>query len=61
MSRAARRAVINERFTYLRLLAIQRDFEARARQAGKGQWDYEDYLRKLIETEARDRERRALA
>jgi len=61
MSRAARQAVINERLTYLRLPSIQRDFEARARQASKGQWDYEDYLRELIETEASDRERRAIA
>ncbi len=36
------------------------DYEQRARQAQDAQWDYEDYLWQLIETEIRDREARTV-
>ena len=60
MSRAARRAVMQESLRTLRLPSMLRDYEDRARQAQDGQWDYEDYLRDLLETEIRDREARTV-
>ena len=60
MSRAARRAVMAEDLKTLRMPSVLRDYEDKARQAQKGQWDYEDYLKELIETEIRDREARTI-
>ncbi len=60
MSRAARKAVIAETLKALKLPSILRDYESRARQAQEDQWDYQDYLRELIEVERNDRESRAI-
>ena len=60
MSRAARRAVMQESLRNLKLPSVLRDYEDRARQAQDGQWDYEDYLRELTETEINDREARTV-
>lgn len=60
MSRAARRAVLAEQLKTLKMPSVLRDYEERARQAQEAQWDYEDYLRELIETEVRDREARCV-
>lgn len=61
MSTAARKAVIDEILKELRLPSIARDYEDRSRSARDGQWDYEDYLRELIEVERNDREARTIA
>ncbi len=47
MSRALRRAVMQENLRTLKLPSVLRDYEDRARQAQDGQWDYEDFLRDL--------------
>ena len=60
MSRAARRAVIKEGLKTLKMPSMLRDYEQRARQAQDAQWDYEDYLWQLLETEFRDREARTV-
>jgi len=60
MSSAARAAVIEETLKELKLPSIARDYADRARSARDGQWDYEDYLRELIEAERNDREARAI-
>ena len=60
MSRAARRAVIAEGLKTLKMPSVLRDYEQRARQAQDAQWDYEDYLWQLLETEIRDREARTV-
>jgi DNA replication protein DnaC len=59
MSNAARRAVLDEQLKSLKMPSVQRDYEERARQARDGEWDYEDYLRELVEAEVRDRSARA--
>jgi len=58
VSRAARRAVIAEGLKTLKMPSVLRDYEQKARQAQDAQWDYEDYLWQLLETEIRDREAR---
>ena len=60
MSRAARRAVLNEDLKTLKMPSVLRDYEDKARQAQEGQWDYEDYLKDLLETEISDREARTI-
>ena len=60
MSRAARRAVIKEGLKTLKMPSVLRDYEQKARQAQDAQWDYEDYLWQLLETEIRDREARTV-
>ena len=60
MSREARRAVIAEGLKTLKMPSVLRDYEQRARQAQDAQWDYEDYLWQLLETEIRDREARTV-
>lgn len=60
MSRSARRAVLVETLKTLKLPSVLRDYEERARQAQDGQWDYEEYLRELLETEVADREARTV-
>jgi len=60
MSRAARRAVMVETLKTLKLPSVLRDYEERARQAQDAQWDYEEYLRELLETEVADREARTV-
>jgi DNA replication protein DnaC len=44
----------------LKLPSVLRDYEERARQAQDAQWDYEEYLRELLETEVADREARTV-
>lgn len=60
MSTAARDAVIGEILKELKLPSIARDYADRARSARDSQWDYEEYLRELIEAERNDREARAI-
>ena len=61
MSDAARQAVIEEHLKTLKLPAIARDYLARARQATDAVWDYEDYLRELLEAEVLSRQQRTAA
>lgn len=61
MSAAARQAVIAEQLKTLKLPAIARDYVARARQARDGGWDYEEFLRELLEAEVISRRERAAA
>ena len=58
MSTAARRAVIAEHLKTLKLPSFAREYEARARQARDDQWDYEEYLRELLEAEVLSRQQR---
>ena len=58
MSTAARRAVIAEHLKTLRMPSFAREYEARARQAREGQWDYEEYLCELLEVEVLSRQQR---
>jgi len=58
MSNVARQAVIAEHLKTLKLPAFTRDYAARARQARDGSWDYEDYLRELLEAEVLSRRER---
>lgn len=55
---AAREAVIAEYLKGLKLPAFAAEYAALARQAREGGWDYEDFLRELLETELRSREER---
>lgn len=61
MSNAARQAVIAEHLKTLKLPAFARDYAARARQARDADWDYEDYLRELLEAEVISRRERCAA
>ncbi len=61
MSDVARQAVIAEHLKTLKLPAFTRDYAARARQARDGGWDYEDYLRELLEAEVISRRDRCAA
>ena len=61
MSDVARQAVIAEHLKTLKLPAFARDYAARARQARDGDWDYEDYLRELLEAEVISRRERCAA
>lgn len=51
MSHAPREAVITEYLKVLRMPAIGREYQALSRQARDGGWDYEDYLKELLERE----------
>ncbi len=61
MSNAARQAVIAEHLKTLKLPAFAREYAARARQARDGSWDYEEYLRELLEAEVISRRERCAA
>lgn len=61
MSDAARQAVIEEYLKTLRLPAFAHEYAARARQARDAGWDYEDYLRELLEAEVISRRERCAA
>jgi len=61
MSNAARKAVIQEHLKTLRLPTFAREYAARARQARDGGWDYEDFLRELLEAEVISRRERCAA
>lgn len=61
MSDVARQAVIAEHLKTLKLPAVARDYAASARQARDGGWDYEDYLRDLLEAEVISRRERCAA
>ena len=61
MSNAARQAVIEEHLKTLRLPTFAREYTARARQARDGSWDYEDFLRELLEAEVVSRRERCAA
>lgn len=55
---AARGAVISEYLKMLKLPAFATEYQGLARQARDGGWDYEDFLRELLEVELRSREAR---
>ncbi len=55
---AAREALIAEQLKALKLPAFAAEYTALARQARDGGWDYEDFLRELLESELRSREER---
>ncbi len=55
---AAREAVIAEYLKALKLPAFAAEYEGLVRQARDGAWDYEDFLRELLEVELRSREER---
>ena len=61
MSNVARQAVIEEYLKTLKLPAFAREYAARARQARDGGWDYEDFLRELLEAEVMSRRERCAA
>jgi len=61
VSGAARQAVIDEHLKTLKLPAFAREYAARARQARDGSWDYEDFLRELLEAEVLSRRERCAA
>ncbi len=61
MSHVARQAVIEEYLKTLKLPAFAREYAARARQARDGGWDYEDFLRELLEAEVMSRRERCAA
>lgn len=55
---AAREAVIAEYLKALKLPAFTNEYKGLVRQARDGGWDYEDFLRELLEVELRSREER---
>jgi DNA replication protein DnaC len=55
---AAREAVITEYLKALKLPAFATEYAALVRRAREGGWDYEDFLRELLELELRSREER---
>ena len=61
MNRDVRNATITEYLKALRLPTIRRKFEATARRARDGQWDYEDFLHELLAEEVRHRRDRSVA
>lgn len=61
MSDAARQAVLAEHLKTLKLPAIAREYPGRARQARDAGWDYEEFLRELLEAEVASRRQRAAA
>lgn len=61
MSCAARQAIIEEHLKTLKLPSFAREYAARARQARDSSWDYEDFLRELLEAEVLSRRQRCAA
>jgi DNA replication protein DnaC len=55
---AAREAVITDYTKALKLPAVAAEYQGLVRQAREGGWDYEDFLRELLEVELRSREQR---
>jgi DNA replication protein DnaC len=55
---ADREAVIAEYLKALKLPAFAAEYRGLGRQARDGGWDYEDFLRELLEVELRSREER---
>jgi DNA replication protein DnaC len=55
---AVREAVISEYLKTLKLPAFAAEYRGLVRQAREGGWDYEDFLRELLEVELRSREER---
>ena len=55
---AAREAVIAEYLKALKLPAFASEYQGLVRQARDGGWDYEDFLRELLEIELHSREER---
>ena len=54
---AAREAVIAEYLKALKLPAFATEYQGLVRQARDGGWDYEDFLRELLEVELHSREK----
>lgn len=55
---AATEAVIAEYLKALKLPAFATEYPGLVRQATEGGWDYDDFLRELLEMELRSREER---
>lgn len=55
---AAREAVIEAYLKALKLPAFAAEYRGLVRQANDGGWDYEDFLRELLDTELHSREQR---
>jgi DNA replication protein DnaC len=55
MSETARDAVLMQYCRALKMPAVQREYQALARQAREGGWPYEDYLHHLLEAEVNAR------
>jgi DNA replication protein DnaC len=55
---APREAVIAEYLKAFKLPAFATEYQGLVRQARDGGWDYEDFLRELLEVELRSREER---
>jgi DNA replication protein DnaC len=61
VSEAARDAVIEQHLRTLRLPGMRSELAAVAREAREGGWEYEDFLRALLELEVTGRNERAVA
>lgn len=59
MSHSVREAVLAQYSKTLRMPALAREYPALARQAREEGWDYEDFLRDLLEAEIVSRQERA--
>lgn len=59
-SRAARDAVLSEYLRTLKLPAMGREYPSLSRQAREEGWDYEDFLKDLLEAEIRSRRDRTV-
>jgi DNA replication protein DnaC len=58
---AIREAVLNEYLRDLKMPGVAKEYQALARQARDGGWDYEEYLRYILESEIRSRQERTSA
>ncbi|MFQ5796936.1 MAG: ATP-binding protein, partial [Candidatus Bipolaricaulia bacterium] len=58
MSEAVREAVLAQYTKTLKMPAVAREYAALARQAREEGWDYEDFLRDLLEAEIQSRQKR---
>jgi DNA replication protein DnaC len=58
VNQAARAAVISEYLKALKLPTFATEYQGLARQAKDGGWDYEEFLRELLEMEVHSREER---
>lgn len=61
MTNTTQDAVIQEYLKALKMPAIARDYIAISRQARDGQWQYEEFLKELLEKEINNRQERATA
>lgn len=59
MSRSVRQAILADYTKRLKMPTVAREYAALARQAREEGWDYEDFLRDLLEAEILSREKKA--